>query len=735
MMISLKPGYEDAAALAYFRLGKGARVLSVYVSNGEGGQPDDSSLYPHEIAARRRGEAYRFTRALDCDHLFMNLPDIVAASDSQHVRSIWPRDTLATRIRELFSRFRPDVVLFTGDLLHGEKNPQIQVLRQALQKALQGSTPAGGAGEAHWTINRVFFDEGSGKGMTLETGSRHSILKKTYAALGEEALKNYSLATMGEVLGKTGKRTYTLLSSARGAKLKKMDEGLPPRVSSAYRSLENEIQKLTTDFSRENLTRLNAVNRDRYLKSIALVMESVDREIPKATERGVFEIKSLARWKTGLENLRNVLLGVSVSFSLSEAVLAPRQLTFLKIDSVTGIQEEGTKEIYFPITQQGWIVDENIQPRLALRLNEPYGLLSPPAGTFDVPWSIDGLRNEKFARQMYFLIIHRSRNPLYNFVYRQSLDIFLSQKFTVEVQAPVVFARDGEQLPVRLTNHSRDGVRDSICVMDQLVTSEKKEFRLNAKGAVWSDTLTLSWKSDARDSTYLLSVKIADNDVAHFVARKFEVEAPAIVSLGVITAGKSTPLLQTLQRLNMHPAILELESMPSLASFQCVVVDRGAFARLRGLTSQKRHLDEFVEAGGHLVVLAQNAASWNRNPLMKGIHLEPTFGLDAESELAGDSLSDLLTTPHRLTHEDWSGWIFSRGVNKVRILNNNSARVLLSAKVGRQEFPLVVTEKAKAGRRTYVDLNLDHQWLNVHPGAFRFLVNLVSYDHPQVRTQ
>jgi hypothetical protein len=41
--------------------------------------------------------------------------------------------------------------------------------------------------------------------------------------------------------------------------------------------------------------------------------------------------------------------------------------------------------------------------------------------------------------------------------------------------------------------------------------------------------------------------------------------------------------------------------------------------------------------------------------------------------------------------------------------------------------PLLLTRKLGRGRMTYVDLALAPQWLNVHPGAYRLLANLISY--------
>src|SRR3989338_5999690 len=40
LMVSLQPGFEDLGTIAYFRFGRGAKVMSAYVTNGEGGESD-----------------------------------------------------------------------------------------------------------------------------------------------------------------------------------------------------------------------------------------------------------------------------------------------------------------------------------------------------------------------------------------------------------------------------------------------------------------------------------------------------------------------------------------------------------------------------------------------------------------------------------------------------------------------------------------------------------------------
>ena len=47
LSIALEPGHEDLAGLAYFRIGKGANIVSAYLTNGEAGESDVRADYPN----------------------------------------------------------------------------------------------------------------------------------------------------------------------------------------------------------------------------------------------------------------------------------------------------------------------------------------------------------------------------------------------------------------------------------------------------------------------------------------------------------------------------------------------------------------------------------------------------------------------------------------------------------------------------------------------------------------
>jgi hypothetical protein len=83
----------------------------------------------------------------------------------------------------------------------------------------------------------------------------------------------------------------------------------------------------------------------------------------------------------------------------------------------------------------------------------------------------------------------------------------------------------------------------------------------------------------------------------------------------------------------------------------------------------------------------------------------------------------LLAHPNPIASTDWQDWLFARAYNIVALPATKGTEIPLRAAPGGE--PLLVTTKKGQGRKTYVDLALNPQLMNVHAGAFRLLANLI----------
>ena len=97
MSIALRPGEEDCAILAFLRMGRGAQVTSIYLTNGEKGELDAEDLFPFDVAATRRVEASKAMARADAEAIFLDFPDPDASPSVAEVRALWNPDTLEFR--------------------------------------------------------------------------------------------------------------------------------------------------------------------------------------------------------------------------------------------------------------------------------------------------------------------------------------------------------------------------------------------------------------------------------------------------------------------------------------------------------------------------------------------------------------------------------------------------------------------------------------------------------------
>jgi len=724
MMISLQPGYEDASVLAYFRQVRGAKVVSVYVTNGEEGESDNSSLYPHQLAGLRRSEAYSLNKALDCEIHFLNLPDIISPSDTTRIRKIWDRDQLVSKLSTLLSQYHPDVVLLSRDPLGGSTSPLLTLLRRDLLAAERRA-----ALFYRWPVNRVFLEGGAGKTFRVPLEKKNPANGKSYEEIGETLLGEYSSLSVQRKNWTKRTSAYSLIHLETGSMVRFMDEGLPRPSSRDLRSTEALLKGFLKQFAGFFPEQGDTSAQRLVLNHLTVLMDSLDRGIAQSGRLTWRDTKKLVHWKSNLERVRNTILGVSVSFALTDTVVAPLQLSFLSIDSVAGIHSPGTTEIYFPGVQQQWVINEGLESRLPLTFHTTYRLLSPRTDKFDLPLSEYWADKEKFVKPFYFLILHRAADRVFNFSWRQRLDIFSAPKFVVEVLTPFIRVRQGEQVRLRLTNNSRDGVRDSIYIADSLGISGKKQFRLSQKGAQDAATLTLTWKNGIPNGTFVLPVLIDKQHVASVVARKFDVQVDSLRPVAIVSSFPTSPLVVSLQRLGMTPVVYDADSFNGVSPEQAKVLflDHRVFSLRPKLLSQRKILGEYVQQGGHLVVLSQDANAWNDSKLWEGIWTERTNALHPDCRVLQSDRTSLFKSPNKLTKETWQDWLFSLGSNRLSGADAKDDAVLLTALSGKGRFPLIVSRVIGSGRITYVDLDLHHQLLNLHEGAFRLLANLVSF--------
>jgi hypothetical protein len=736
LSIAYQPGQEDLAALAYFRMAKGARIVSAYVTNGEAGESDIRGEYPHLLAGTRRLEAAKVMAFLGGEEYFLNMPDLGAARDTEVVRSGWEPDTLRTHLTKLVTSLKPDVILLARNWNAGGMGPEDAVLQQDLFHVLRQLDPEyeksrglGSLGLLGWTVARVLVETGSENGVRVPVEERHPLWKKSYLAVADEAAALYRSCSVQRKLwyGADAQRTviaYESLFPRSQRPLRRFDEGLPPPIPKRLNTLEASILALTKPLLGGNLP---SAGREQAARAVSALLDSVDMLLTQPLSVNHLGRKISMQWKLTLENLRIAVLGIHIRYTLQPTTVVPRQVIHLKIDEVIGTKPGDSLWVYFPATDERWMIDESSEKTRPLRINLQYSLLSPQVLDMHLPAAIDGLVQTSIGRTFTFFVMGRSKYREGNFIYRGSTRLLYAPRLTTEVLTPIVRAVPDEEVIVRITNHVRDGIRDSVHVNDSLAVSGKKEFRINVKDESETDTLHLQWKRPLAEGTHLIPVSIAHGTVAQFAARSFEAAIGTKGTIVLVTGRESSPVAVTLRRLGLK--VQEVRSAqgipPALANKSTVMIDRRALTLLPKLSAEVGALRRFAEEGGHLIVLAQDAPVWNASPIIEGLQLRASNKWGEATKLELRQSEEVFSTPNMIALKDWDEWLYRRAYN---VLDGpalaTSKKLLVSAD---EKSPLIVEWTVGSGKMTYIDLALDPQLLNVHPGAFRLLANLTAY--------
>jgi LmbE family N-acetylglucosaminyl deacetylase len=718
LAIAMRPGTEDLRALAYFREERGAKVSTAYLTDGEAGESDVEGLFPRQLAAVRREEAVRAMTVLGGEAIFLNFPDIVAAPSDSAVQDLWPADSVQDALVRIILQKKPDVVILSADRFVGSKQRWHTILERVVRSAVER---AGGLSVAgRWEVDRLVIASGSSKGIPLanRTGGDKSNAARL---LQQSALEAYvSLHMQQKQWNSSDNILYTKVTSRSIPRLGSCDQGLPGRIPARLARLSPRIEKLAAD------VRSARVDRKRSLTIATVLADSLNAILLRDYLLTVREKRDALSWKQGLEDIRNDLLGVSASYRFSEKIVTGRQLLFLTIDSLSKAFDEGSTDLYVPGVDQGWILDEGQIPKLPLVVGKSYNLISPNFFEYDLPYPDEGLNRQSVGHPLYVFLVHKSGVREKSFSHRIIYPLLYAPRFTTEVLTPIVAHRPGEELRLRLTNHSRDGVKDAVHVRDSLVTAPPMEFSLAEKEAAQLLTLKLEWNAKPQEGTYTSSVLIGDQHVARFAHRTFPLSVDSSRRVVLITGLAHSPMVTALKRLsvNLEGVIPPDSSLAQIDSSVVLVLDRRALDFATAPTKLAQECMAFAQRGGHVVICTQEPALWNSTSLTTLLSVGNTPSLDPSMSVHVDPTSPLCIAPNVLTAADFQGYLFRLNSTAIGLPKQVASGAMIIRTIS--GIPILVSLPVGNGRITYVGLALETQILNVHPGVHRLLANIIS---------
>jgi hypothetical protein len=719
VFIALRPGTEDFTALASLRLGQGAKVTTVFVTNGESIPNDAAGESQRLTAGRRKEEAYECATELGAQAYFLNLPDPGILNSSQTLGSLWNKDTLSSRLAGILEAIHPDYIFLTGDLLlGGSSSESMRMLREILIQVTR-QNPAGiKATKAPQRSTRVFVDDGGPTQKFRFDGSmKPQYSNHTAAQIGADALKHYLSYRAQWPKLTNGARGYALaypqikpipISFSSGVTI------VPPHL----KTLSDEIMKLTRG--------IDGSKSGDALFRLDLLVRKVDSTVQ--TVGGGFTPHDqgiLVRWKNDLEDLRCALLGVNVDFTLSDSLVTDNQIFVLSFNAFKPALSGGATSIYIPKSSNiEWIVNESLTRSFPFDGQSKFRILTPGQLAKNTPAASQGLAASRMRTNFLFMIVHRDTVRARSFIYRKEIPLRIAPLQSIELPNDIVVASQNNPLTFWIQNVSRDPVGGSVSVHDSVVRGGPKSLLVKGRKEL-SDTLHLSWKEDLPFGDYTAKVWTSKKEVGRFRGRKFPCEVNNPGTIGIVSSIALSSLEQAVRNLGLTTNGLTPDSagVRSLSELHTTVIDRDAFATDQLDPGFERDLWQWVNDGGRLILLPQFHAPstpFADRPIPR---FEEGVATQPGAEVLVDTSYSLTYIPNRLNVGDWSGWMFSTAYGSLNV-SGSASEVSLRAKDS--GAPLLTSTRVGKGTVVCVALNLDAQWMNVVPGAYRLLANIIG---------
>lgn len=781
MLIAAAPDDVDEGTLAFLRRNRGARVVIVFATRGEGGDSAFVADTGKALGLRRTHEALQLTRALGADAFFLNLIDFGYSKSANEALRAWGRDNALAKLVRAIRLTRPDIILSnaSGQSADGQQQALARLISDAFDAAASAKL-APEAGSEVWQARRLFrrTDELNAT-VILNLAALDGLRGRSYAELG--LIAHHQLVSYGR--HKDQLTPDRLTSYYKLALSAPDDEFQSPNDLLSSIPLPDKVRVGVAPPRVGDLALLEAIGqRDRLIASLneRLAEKRVEGDEAAQRERYGADFFRVIRYTQTLERALALALGLSLDVSVTDAVIVPGQK--LAVRATLGNGSEQSLAVVFHAPEQLAFANANV----TFATTEPAQVA--PGGVMFREFSYDTKaapltlpRDAHLFDEEYYPLGSTlpDAQPLEPFGHRLLItaEVALGQvtiplvalaRFNVapavEISTiPFALIKDWDtprdiELPVRLRNRTPGALSGALWVVPLAVSDEAYEpariafaredeeatinlrLRLPILKPPLAPDILLEFRRDKpAPPAPLGSAKIAVQPVDFVVADNLRVGllsgpdgslASALDQLGVAYEEIAPDRASRIAHGN--PVDKNLASgCDELKRFDTIIVDRFAYAAHTEFIGLNACLLRYAQAGGNLLVLDQQAGDFNllRAPFAPFALTLSQDRLTIESATVKilDDAHPLMTKPNAITASDFEGWVTERAAFVPRAWANDYAALLETSDPGEEvSRGTLLMVRTGEGEFIFTTLSLNRQWQNGVPGAYRLLANLVS---------
>src|SRR5205085_9307572 len=323
MYVAADPADVDEGTLAYLRRNRGARVVIVFATRGEGGDSPFVADRGNALGLRRTREALQLSRALGADALFLNLADFGYSKSANEALRVWGRDNALARLVRAIRSARPDCLLTGGGPSASGQQQALARLAADAFEAAANAKMAPEAGSEVWQARRLFrrADELNAT-VTVNLAETDVPRGRSYAALG--LIAHHQLVSYG---GHKNSLTPDRLPSYYALALSAPDDQLksPTDLLSGL-ALPDKVRVGVAPPRVGDSTVLEAIGQgDRLVAALSerLLEKRAEGDAAAQRERYGAEFFRVIRYTQALERALALSLRLSLDVRVADAVITP----------------------------------------------------------------------------------------------------------------------------------------------------------------------------------------------------------------------------------------------------------------------------------------------------------------------------------------------------------------------------------------------------------------------------
>jgi hypothetical protein len=717
LVIAAGPGFEDLASIANFRIGGGANVAVAYVTNGEDIPSDFNGEMFYQLASRRKEEAYHALSYLGAQAFFLNIPssDFSAGSNCFHP-TVGLTAALNRRLDSLIIQTKPDVIVLDRDPLSpGKESARLAFLEHLIIAGLHNPTKA-----ALWNVKRLFVQTKKNKNsVVIPVEQRDTVWSKSYGEMAQEAERSYASLRYQIPLWKEGGQHSFVQRYPAGMKSPIPLHRDLPEIGAQLKTLLPAISSI------RSIDKVS--DREQQLEVLRGVIAQIDAFIHRYEQSMTpTDVRVLSEWKLELEKLRCQIIGVTIPYNVSDTVVTPIQVFFLRFGKLDSIVRKGKTQVLFPgVIEKQWIVNETQNSFYDIKDSTQFRVLSPRSIALNSTETPQGFGSMQVRTPLVFIVYHEDPDPNHNFMFREEIPLIIAPFRSAEVLSPQVMMYRDTTVRIRLKSNVHDKTKGVIYIDDAIVSSPQKQVDMQGKNVVVLDTLSLTWKDTLLTAPREVKIWARKGvPVGSFIVLPPGVKVNNKTRVAVCSAVENSPVQIALRRLDIAPTLLDSTNFSDrqLLNNSVIIVDQFSFGKFLGLGRQLDSVGQWINKGGRLIILSQFGTERLNPYLGNDIAFTPLSVGDCKEKLFIDSSDRVYRVPNYIRVDGFTRESFAISFSEITDRKSDNTKILM--KEGNRV--LLLRKRVGHGTIYYCAMSLFPRLLDFHTPSYELLANLLS---------